>query len=366
MAQVTTGTPGSPSATTTIDGKQLPAPPPKFEGVIKESAKDSKPYLPPRLVPPAPTDDLFPLAGSEPLIREVLAKLADTGITVLDVETVWIGPDFDVARLRPALETGQRLGAGDLLTMGNDGDGPRLVGLLEPDRREVPQDDLRSEAWVLGRNRAADQRVETLVGNDGGAPFDEGDGDGLQPNSFHGTHVSGTIGASTNNNVGVAGVTWATGIMSVRALGKDGGTMFDPANPGKLRVWVVVLNPVTGQIIEDDVQEYGLADYGVQKTNGSFQPLWFDLDGNETTDGAWRKVEAAGRFGPDVFDQFVIDFMRRHRDRPFLVYYTMVLAHTPTVHTPHSASRQFSFVPVSPRPVRRTSRRVRAGSSNRS
>ena len=52
-AQVqTTGTPGSPSATTTIDGKQLPAPPSKFGGVIKESVKDSTPYWPPRVVPP--------------------------------------------------------------------------------------------------------------------------------------------------------------------------------------------------------------------------------------------------------------------------------------------------------------------------
>ena len=37
MAQQITGTPGSPSATTTIDGNQLPAPPPKFGGVIKEN-----------------------------------------------------------------------------------------------------------------------------------------------------------------------------------------------------------------------------------------------------------------------------------------------------------------------------------------
>ena len=37
-AQQTTGTPGSPSATTTIDGKQLPPPPLKFGGVIKEDA----------------------------------------------------------------------------------------------------------------------------------------------------------------------------------------------------------------------------------------------------------------------------------------------------------------------------------------
>ena len=47
-----TGTPGSPSATTKINGKQLPPPPLPFGGVIKESVKDSKPYWPPRVVPP--------------------------------------------------------------------------------------------------------------------------------------------------------------------------------------------------------------------------------------------------------------------------------------------------------------------------
>ena len=48
----TTGTPGSPSATTTIDGKQLPPPDPQFGGVIKDTAADSKPYWPPTVVPP--------------------------------------------------------------------------------------------------------------------------------------------------------------------------------------------------------------------------------------------------------------------------------------------------------------------------
>jgi hypothetical protein len=52
-AQVqTTGTPGSPSATTTIDGKQIPPPPMPFGGLINESVKDSKPYWPPRVVAP--------------------------------------------------------------------------------------------------------------------------------------------------------------------------------------------------------------------------------------------------------------------------------------------------------------------------
>src|SRR5437879_4679694 len=52
IAQQTSGTPGSPSATVTIDGRQLPPRPPEFAGAIKESAKDSKPWWPPRLVPP--------------------------------------------------------------------------------------------------------------------------------------------------------------------------------------------------------------------------------------------------------------------------------------------------------------------------
>ena len=40
MAQQITGTPGSPDATTTIGGKQLPAPDPKFGGVIKERSPE--------------------------------------------------------------------------------------------------------------------------------------------------------------------------------------------------------------------------------------------------------------------------------------------------------------------------------------
>jgi arylsulfatase A-like enzyme len=46
------GVPGSPSATMSLDGKQIPPPPMKFGGVIKESAKDSTPWWPPRVVPP--------------------------------------------------------------------------------------------------------------------------------------------------------------------------------------------------------------------------------------------------------------------------------------------------------------------------
>ena len=55
----TTGEPGSPGATTTISGKQLPPPDPKFGGVIKENAAQSKAWWAPRVVPPAKAPNIL-------------------------------------------------------------------------------------------------------------------------------------------------------------------------------------------------------------------------------------------------------------------------------------------------------------------
>jgi len=51
-AQQTTGVPGSPNATTTIDGRYLPPPPQPFQGDINLNAAQSRPAWPARVVPP--------------------------------------------------------------------------------------------------------------------------------------------------------------------------------------------------------------------------------------------------------------------------------------------------------------------------
>jgi arylsulfatase A-like enzyme len=51
-AQETAGAAGSPSATTTIPGNQLPPPQQKFEGKIERNAAQSTPWWPARVVPP--------------------------------------------------------------------------------------------------------------------------------------------------------------------------------------------------------------------------------------------------------------------------------------------------------------------------
>jgi serine protease len=81
-----------------------------------------------------------------------------------------------------------------------------------------------------------DMVSDPRMGNDGdGRDSDANDpGDMCDPtkpnaaDSFHGTHVAGTVGAAgTNNGSGVAGGAWNVRIVPVRALGKCGGRLSD-------------------------------------------------------------------------------------------------------------------------------------------
>lgn len=59
-------------------------------------------------------------------------------------------------------------------------------------------------------------------------PQDPGDGGSATGSSFHGTHVSGTVAAAGNNDIGVVGVAYGSRVMPLRALGAGGsGTTYD-------------------------------------------------------------------------------------------------------------------------------------------
>jgi arylsulfatase A-like enzyme len=46
-----------------------------------------------------------------------------------------------------------------------------------------------------------------------------------------------------------------------------------------------------------------------------------------------------GRFGPDLYLEYLVNFMERNRERPFLAYYATPLVHVPVVPTPHSLNK---------------------------
>ena len=45
----------------------------------------------------------------------------------------------------------------------------------------------------------------------------------------------------------------------------------------------------------------------------------------------------AGEFGPKLVNDYALDFISRHKEKPFLLYYPMMLTHDPFVPTPDSA-----------------------------
>ncbi|MBI9017325.1 MAG: sulfatase-like hydrolase/transferase [Phycisphaerae bacterium] len=47
-----------------------------------------------------------------------------------------------------------------------------------------------------------------------------------------------------------------------------------------------------------------------------------------------------GKYGPDVFRDFVMDFMADNKDRPFFAYYPMALTHGPHIPTPDTPDRE--------------------------
>ena len=90
--------------------------------------------------------------------------------------------------------------------------------------------------WVGGYDFIAD--VPTA--NDGNGrdsdPHDPGDwvtanmcgiGEPAESSSWHGTHVAGTIGAASDNGLGVSGINWVSPIVPIRVLGRCGGFTSD-------------------------------------------------------------------------------------------------------------------------------------------
>jgi serine protease len=103
---------------------------------------------------------------------------------------------------------------------------------------------ITNHADLSGRTVPGYDFISTVaVANDGNGrdsnPSDPGDwiaanecfpGSSAQNSSWHGTHTAGTIGAASNNGLGVTGVNWNSKILPVRVLGKCGGSISDIAD----------------------------------------------------------------------------------------------------------------------------------------
>jgi sugar phosphate isomerase/epimerase len=80
-----------------------------------------------RATPVAPGEHVTPLAGDRSMVRQVVHRLADTGVRVLDVELARIGPDEEPDRYVEVLEAAAEVGARHVISQLPDPDRSRAT-----------------------------------------------------------------------------------------------------------------------------------------------------------------------------------------------------------------------------------------------
>ncbi len=76
-------------------------------------------------------------------------------------------------------------------------------------------------------------------------------------------------------------------------------------------------------------RDWGFDEYCTDPTAGG----WFWKDSYEKNG---EQVSAPGSYNPDIIQAFSIDFIQRHKEKPFFLYYAMHLVHGPILRTPDS------------------------------
>ena len=74
-------------------------------------------------------------------------------------------------------------------------------------------------------------------------------------------------------------------------------------------------------------KDWGFDEYCTDPTAGG----WYWKDSYEKNG---QQVSAPGHYNPDVIHAFSLDFIRRHKEGPFFLYYSMHLVHGPILKTP--------------------------------
>ena len=206
-----------------------------------------------------PNDPLF--SQSQPPLQWYMQNSATTPSAV-DAVTAWDTTTGSTGLVIADLDTGVRFEHPDLQWAGSGG-------------RLLPGYTFISDTFIANDGDARDADAsdpgDWVVQADLSKP--ECTGGSTSNSSWHGTRVSGILGAISNNGVGIAGMTWSAWLLPVRVLGKCGGGDLDiiagmlwaaglpvsgvPANPYPARIENMSLGATGGcpQVYVDAISQ---------------------------------------------------------------------------------------------------------------
>ena len=112
------------------------------------------------------------------------------------------------------------------------GESSQRIGVVDTGTHRIHEDligkDVAGYDFIRTASRANDGDGRDANYQDAGdAATGCPNGGDRRENSWHGTHVAGTILATTDNNIGIAGLNWNAQLVTGRALGKCGGDNVD-------------------------------------------------------------------------------------------------------------------------------------------
>jgi len=156
-----------------------------------------------------PNDPLYPGATGQWYLQSNATNPA-----AINAEQAWNTTTGSTSVVIAVIDTGVRYDHPDLSSVAQGG-------------RLLPGYDFITDARVAndgdGRDADATDPGDFVSSTDLQDPFFKDCGPNPSNSSWHGTRVSGIIGARTNNAEGIAGTTWSPSILPVRVLGKCGG-----------------------------------------------------------------------------------------------------------------------------------------------
>jgi sugar phosphate isomerase/epimerase len=83
-----------------------------------------------RIKPAAPGEHQYPMLADSPMLQETLGRMRDTGVQVLDIGVIRLGPTTEVRDFEPYFEGAARLGARHAMVNGDEPDLGKLTELL--------------------------------------------------------------------------------------------------------------------------------------------------------------------------------------------------------------------------------------------